>query len=225
MKKVVMICIALIAGYLEANVVNPYKNLDKQDKLNILTTYFVEKELKEIKKKYPSEPKKPIIKKADSLVKGRFEKTSQFQKRVKTVKQKREAYITTVENEYKKKVLEYNRKTQELTDLYNKKVAYLKNNSEKVTAEAMSKAYDVVYGMPQLTAIDYDADNELFYAELTSSKGNFSKKVAIKVPLSIAEQFYDAPKKTKVIYEYSNGKIYLKDIKVTVLAWLLTPVT
>jgi hypothetical protein len=214
MKKVIIVCMTVVIGYLNASVNDLYKNLGKENKLSILTNYFVDKEYQSIKENYPKEPQKPIIKKSENLVKGRFEKTFQFEKRVKEVEKKREIYITEVENNYKKEVLEYNRKIKELTNTYNKKVAYLKKNINMVTAEAMSKAYNLVYGIPKLKAIDYDADNELFYAELISSKGNFSKKVVIKVPLSIAEQFYDAPKRTKVIYEYSDGKIYLKDIKV-----------
>ncbi|MEA2017524.1 MAG: caspase family protein, partial [Campylobacterota bacterium] len=187
----------------------------EKSKILQITNYLIKKEFNIKKPIYPSKPKKPFLKTAKNLVKGRFEKTSAFEKRVEKEKLQREKYITKTENNYKKEVLAYNKNTKRLTDKYNNKILKLKNDIDKITIYAMSKAYSVVYGKPKLKAIDYDADNEIFYGNLTSSKGNFSKKVAIKIPINIAESFFDSEKSTKVVYEYKNNKIYLKDIKVS----------
>ncbi len=193
---------------------NPYQNLNDKEKLSALTNYFVKKELNIAKPIYPKKPSKPTIKKAKSIVKGRFEKTSDFERRVKLAKQKREKYIESIENRYKQDVLIYNKQVKNITKRYNDEIKKLKNNIYNITVKAMQKAYNIVYGKPILKSIDYDADNEIYYGKLTSSNGNFSKKIAIKIPPYIAQNFYDSKKSPKVIYEYKNNKIYLKDIKV-----------
>ena len=194
--------------------INPYNTLSEQEKITAITNYLVQKEFDSLTPPNLKKPTKPTIKPAPNLVKGKFEKTSDFEKRIQKTKEERETYIAKLEADYKKEVLEYNRKNKEQTEAYNKKVQNIKKNLDTITAKAMGEAYNLIYGTPNLKAIDYDADNEIFYGELTSSKGNFSKKVAIKIPPSIAKSFYDSQKKPKIIYEYKANQIYLKDIKV-----------
>jgi hypothetical protein len=78
----------------------------------------------------------------------------------------------------------------------------------------MTKAYNIVYGEPKLKSIDYDADNEIFYGLLSSTKSNFSKKIVMKIPIQIAKQFYNTENTPIIEYEYKNNQIFLKDIKV-----------
>lgn len=100
----------------------------------------------------------------------------------------------------------------EKTSSFQKRVSYVKNNIVSITNKYMSIAYNTVYGEPIIKAMDYDADNELFYGVLASSKGKLSEKIAVNVPLDIAKEFYHADKKAKVIYQYKDGKVYLKNI-------------
>ena len=100
----------------------------------------------------------------------------------------------------------------EKTSTFQKRVQYVKNNIDSITNKYMSIAYNTIYGKPVVEAINYDADNELFYGILKSTKGNLSEKIAISVPLSIAKEFYYADKKAKVLYQYKDGKVYLKNI-------------
>ncbi len=197
------------------DIKNPH-NLDNKEKLSAVVNYIVKKKLHVEKPSYPAKPTKPKAKQADSLVKGKFEKTITFEKRVEQARAEREEYVKSLEESYKQKVLAYNKEVKHITDNYNKKISSLKNNIDSITAEAMREAYGTVYGKPSLSATDYDADNEMLYAKLTSSRGDFSKKVAIKVPVDKAEKFYSAIENItpKVIYEYKNNQIYLKDIKI-----------
>ena len=170
MKKISLII--LLGFILNLNAIqNPYKkNFNSEQKLSILTNYLIQKEFEIVKPIYPQKPSKPYIKKAKSLVKGKFEKTSTFTNRINIVKQKREKYISSIEIKYKNDVLSYNKKVQDITIKYNDKIKELKNNLKYITTQAMSKAYSTVYGKPILKAIDYDADNEMFYGNLTFSK-------------------------------------------------------
>ncbi|WP_229860112.1 caspase family protein [Candidatus Sulfurimonas baltica] len=102
----------------------------------------------------------------------------------------------------------------EKTSDFKKRVDYVKNNIEEITNVNMSKAYNKIYAKPLIKSIDYDADNELFYGKLTSSEGQFSKDIAINIPLEIAKDFYKYEKKVKVIYEYRDEKVFLKNIVV-----------
>jgi len=100
----------------------------------------------------------------------------------------------------------------EKTSVFQERVSYVKDNIKSITNKYMSIAYNTVYGKPIIKAIDYDADNELFYGVLESSKGKLSEKIAVNVSVNIARSFYNAHKKIKVIYQYKDGKVYLKNI-------------
>ena len=204
-----LVSVSLLFGYS-----NPYDNLSSSEKVAAITNYLVQQQFESIDPVYPQKPTKPHIKAAKTMVKGMFEKSATFNKRVQTETQRREQYIASVENGYKKEVLAYNKKVKEITDRYNQKIKHLKENIGKITSNAMSVAYNKVYGKPTLSSKDYDADNEIFYAKLTSSRGNFSKNIAIKVPIDMAEKFYYNAKSVKVVYRYDNHKIYLQDIQI-----------
>jgi len=102
--------------------------------------------------------------------------------------------------------------TFEKTSSFQKRVQYVKDNIQSITNKYMSIAYNEVYGQPIIEETNYDADNELFYGVLKSSQGKLSEKIAVSVPLAVARNFYNADKDAKVIYEYKNGKVYLKNI-------------
>jgi len=102
----------------------------------------------------------------------------------------------------------------EKTSTFQKRVQYVKDNIKDITNKYMSIAYNTIYGKPIIEAVNYDADNELFYGVLKSTKGTLSEKIAIAVPIDIAKEFYYADKRAKVFYQYKNGKVYLKNIVV-----------
>lgn len=103
----------------------------------------------------------------------------------------------------------------EKTSTFQERVQFVKDNIEEITNANMTIAYNAVYGKPTIESIDYDADNELFFGTLKSTKGNLFEKIAINIPLEKAENFYGSNKDTTVIYQYKNGKIYLKNILVS----------
>jgi len=100
----------------------------------------------------------------------------------------------------------------EKTSAFQERVSYVKDNIQNITNQYMSIAYNTVYGEPIIEQSDYDADNELFYGLLKSSKGTLSEKIAVNIPLDMAKDFYYTHKKAKVIYQYKDEKIYLQNI-------------
>jgi hypothetical protein len=194
---------------------NPYnKKISNEEKIKLIINYVIQKEFDKIKKPvYPNKPTKPYIKPALDLVKDRFEKTADFEIRVAKAKKNREKYLSKIENEYKQQILSYNKQVEKLTNDYNNKINSLKNNIDQIK-KAINIAYDTVYGTPKLKSLDYDADSETYFGKITTSKGNYTKKVAIKMPPNIARKFFDNPTSPKIIYSYNNGQVTLKDIKV-----------
>jgi hypothetical protein len=206
-----------VTGYSKQELVqNPYnKKISNEEKIKAITNYVIQKEFDKIKKPiYPNKPTKPYVKPAQSLVKDRFEKTVDFENRVAKAKKNRKKYLTSIENDYKQQILAYNKQVEKLTNDYNSKINTLKNNIDQITKNAINIAYDTVYGTPKLTSIDYDADSEVYFGKITTSKGNYTKKVAIKMPVSIARKFFDNPTSPKIIYNYDKDQVTLKDIKV-----------
>lgn len=100
----------------------------------------------------------------------------------------------------------------EKTLAFQERVSYVKDNIQNITNQYMSVAYNTVYGEPIIEQSNYDADNELFYGILKSSKATLSEKIAVSIPLDIAKDFYYAHKVAKVLYKYKDEKIYLKNI-------------
>ncbi|MEA3512620.1 MAG: caspase family protein [Campylobacterota bacterium] len=104
----------------------------------------------------------------------------------------------------------------EKVSTFQKRVKYVNDNIDEITAKAIQQSYSLIYGKPVLKAVDYDAENEIFYGELDSSKGSFTKKIAIKVPLKKAESFYNTVEKItpKLLFNFEQDNLTLQDIVV-----------
>jgi hypothetical protein len=197
-----------------ANNVYNSINLSDSEKIEAITNFLVNEKLNISKPVIEKKPEKPYVKSSPNLIKKRFETTIEFNKRLQQAKDKREIYLSNIENDYAEKVLLYNKKVSKQMDTCNKKVRLVKSNIKKIKTDAIEIAIGVVYGKPIIKNIDYDADNGIYYGQLTSKKGDFNKRIAIKVPISIAEDFYESTKNPKVSYEYNEEKIFLKEIQV-----------
>ena len=99
-----------------------------------------------------------------------------------------EEQISTLTNHLISKKYNLKKSRFEKTKTFKKRVKAVKDNIEEITNVNMEKAYNTIYGTPIIESIDYDADNELFYGLLKSSKGNLSEKIAINIPLNISCQ-------------------------------------
>jgi len=193
-----------------------YKLKDRE-KIVAFTNYLIKKELKIAKPIFPNKPSKPTLPKAEQLKKGEYEKTKTFKLRVEKERVKRAKKIEAIKTKYAKDVQNYNKRVKKLTDDYNNAVAKKEKNIKSITIKAMAKAYVTVYGKPYLeNSLKYDADTETFYGTVKSTKGNFSEKVSIKVPLAKAQNFDKdvASLKTDVIFNLKGNKLSLKKIAI-----------
>ncbi len=206
------------ASYSEetGKVENPYI-LPKSEQLIALTNYFLKQELNPEKPFFPSQPEKPRDLAGTNLVKGKYEKTEDFEARVSRMKEDRVQTLRALEKKYAKDVKAYNAEVKRLTDNYNNTIATRQKNIKAITLQSMQKAYAVVYGTPYVKeGLTYDADSETFYGKVGSTKGGFEEKVSIKVPLDQAQAFEKARASldTNVIFDYVDGKLKLQKIDV-----------
>jgi hypothetical protein len=188
----------------------------KKNELAILTEYFINERLNIPKPSLPQKPKEPELPKDKTLKKGEFETTAMFNQRVKKEKKKLSNKIAKLDKEYRKKIDRYNQKVKKISSEYNKKVKFLQDNIHKVRSIAFNKAYGYIYGKPLLKDIKYDADKQTFFAKVVSSKKDLKYNIEFEVPLTSARKTKKELAKVspKMIFEYKNGKMLLKDIDI-----------
>jgi hypothetical protein len=188
----------------------------KKNELAILTEYFINERLNIPKPSLPQKPKEPELPKEKTLKKGEFETTAMFNQRVKKEKKKLSNKIVKLDKEYRKKIDRYNQKVKKISNEYNKKVKFLQDNMHKVRSIAFNKAYGYIYGKPLLKDIKYDADKQKFFAKVVSSKRDLKYNIEFEVPLTSARKTKKELAKVspKMIFEYKNGKMLLKDIDI-----------
>ena len=153
---------------------------------NVDFAVVVDKILKTSMQYYKKAPKEI------NLRRGEFEKSIDFQERVKKTKAK-----------YKEDVQKYTKN-------------YLSYRA-RVKKEAIKIALQYTWGKPKITNLKYDADRSYFIADISfDMKKDFQKKVAIKVNNEEAKSFKKNVNKLKVqaIFEFENNIIKLKDIKI-----------
>jgi len=214
MKQIKLLLLSLV--FVNSLLANYYGiKLSDTEKVTALTNSLVKEEMKVTKPTFPNKPKKPLIPKAERITKGKYEKLKTFEARVENEKIQRLKKIKVLEKRYADKVKIYNDKVKILTDNYNNALALKQKNIKNITLEAVKKAYFKVYGTPYLASgLKYDAEAEIFYGKVKSTKGSFSENVAIPVPINIAENFDRNVKnlKTKIIFSYEDNKLTVKKI-------------
>jgi len=105
-------------------------------------------------------------------------------------------------------------------------------NDEKILLDSVQKAFVAVYGKPYLDKnLKYDAGNEIFYGYIKSTKGGFSKKVFIKVPINDAKSFQRniSELKIDIWFDYDGNildlsRVVIKKFKTHYLASVENPV-
>ena len=118
------------------------------------------------------------------------------------------------QKEFEARVSKAKAKQQRLVAIYESKIQKIKVKAKKI---AIKKALQYVWGKPIVTNLKYDADNEIFVANISfEKKDSFNKKVAIKVKRDIAREFKKSFSnlKPKAIFEVINDSVSLKEIKI-----------
>jgi len=90
-----------------------------------------------------------------------------------------------------------------------------KEDGDKFVLDSIQKAFVAVYGKPYLqNNIKYSPQDEMYYGYIKSTKGDFSQKISIEVPISEAETFKLNLENVvvDVVFDYSYNTLSLKKV-------------
>jgi hypothetical protein len=209
-----VLLIIILSTSIFANVSNPYENISDDEKVKAVIDFCLKKYINIPKPSYPPKPTKPKIKSAQTIVKDMFETTEQFELRVKKIQKERNEYLNNLKKQYENDISKYNKEVRIIQNHYNIKVKKIKDYLDDIIAQAINKAYSKIYKSFYLKSTNYDADSQIYYGKILSSKGSFEKNIAINMPPQIAKKFYSNPSIPEVIFSYQNEKLSIKDISV-----------
>ena len=151
------------------------------------------------------------------IVKDQYEKTATFQARGQKAEAEYRAQVARIDADYERAIAAYNaeigRYNSDLAAAQAARAAQLPAKRREFIGEAMALAY----GAPQITNTEYDADDEVFYAELVGASGGFTEKVKIPVPIGQARALGENNQEAQVtvrFVERAGGVINLDDVRV-----------
>ena len=150
-------------------------------------------------------------------VKEEYEKTATFQARRQKAEAEYRAQVARIDADYERAIAAYNaeieRYNSDLAAAQAQRAAQLATKRREFIGEAMALAY----GAPQITNTEYDADDEVFYAELVGASGGFTEKVKIPVPIGQARALGENNQEAQVavrFIERAGGVLSLDDVRV-----------
>ena len=151
------------------------------------------------------------------IVKDQYEKTATFQARGQKAEAEYRAQVARIDADYERAIAAYNaeieRYNSDLAAAQAQRAAQLATKRREFIGEAMALAY----GAPQIANTVYDADNEVFHAELVGASGGFTEKVKIPVPIGQARALGENNQEAQVavrFVERAGGVINLDDVRV-----------
>jgi hypothetical protein len=107
------------------------------------------------------------------LSKGEFEKEAAFKERVLLEINKREAQVIALQEKYRADVEARNKEVEK------------RINAKDSYADFMAKKYfESLMGGVMLKNAHYDPEKEMMYADLVSTQSDFSRPLAIPIPLA-----------------------------------------
>ena len=150
-------------------------------------------------------------------VKDQYEKTATFQARGQKAEAEYRAQVARIDADYERAIAAYNaeieRYNSDLAAAQAARSAQLAAQRREYIGEAMALAY----GAPQIANTAYDADNEVFHAELVGASGGFTEKVKIPVPIDQARALGENNQEAQVavrFIERAGGVLSLDDVRV-----------
>ena len=142
----------------------------------------------------PLSVQKPVLTEFEEqppvLYRSEFETRADFHRRVESV---RNAHAMKVRRHYEtwqRTLNDYQAATQEHEMLLEREKAERAEKAVALREQLMYTALNMVMGSPILGPMQYEADREVFVGRLLSSKGNYSRKIEVAVPLQMAPDFF-----------------------------------
>jgi predicted metallopeptidase len=211
--KMRQILLLILPIYLFA-IVNPYKTLAVDEKLNVMVNYFLNEELKT---KLPLKPIKEILKDdGASLEPVKYEYYFSYIQRIKAIRESRAAEQKEIDEKYAGKVGFYNGKVNVLKNFYDKQ-----ENLAVILQNSINKAFKVIYGIPKIKDVTYDKKTStivgVLYSEDVYSIEKFEdKKITIEIPTKVKYLFLENYKDSivKVQLEYKENLLKLQKINI-----------
>lgn len=164
------------------------------------------------------EPARPKLPKPVVLVKSEFETSDNFNIRVKNAQEERLAEIELLEDIYQKEVEEYNNAVDDYNLALNSEIEKRKEQSEAMLWRFIKEEVDKTLGIPVIRDAHYDADDEIFYAKLSSTRSNYDKWIIIKVPLEEAKDFSKDLNQVKPFLQFeldNNNSLIVTNVAVS----------
>lgn len=151
----------------------------------------------------------PSLPPTPTLVKGEFEKETQFKERVLLEINKREAQVTALQAEYRSKVEARNKEAEKRLQLKDK------------YADFITKRYfKKMMGGVSLQNPQYDSEKEIMYVDMVSTNSDFTRPLAIHIPLAndeakeIKEQINEQSLDVKALFSVDKSTIVLNEVKI-----------
>lgn len=117
--------------------------------------------------------REPSLPPTPTLSKGEFEKEAAFKERVLLEINKREAQVIALQEKYRADV-----------EVRNKEVEKRVNDKDNYADFIAKKYFGLLIGGVMLKNASYDPEQEMMYADLVSTQSDFSRPLAIPIPLA-----------------------------------------
>jgi hypothetical protein len=193
-------------------VMNPYKNLDSNEKINIMVNYFLNEELKSLKPVIP--PKEQLKDDDANLDPVKYEQYFNYIQRLKAIKESRILEQKKLDEKYEGQIAFYNGKLKNLEKFYDNP-----KNLNPIIQRSINRAFKVIYGKPNFDSVKYDEKNDEFKANLIAEDiykiDSFIPKIVyFKISKSDIDSFFTKYQESdiNVIFEYRNNLLIYNSI-------------
>jgi len=176
-----LLCISIMA--------NPYEDLDKNIKLNVMVNYFLNEA---IQKQLPPKPIKEELQDDGAILDPiKYEQYFNYIQRLKAIRESRIDEQKKIDEKYAGQIAFYNSKIKNLEKFYKKS-----ENLNPLLQNSINKAFKVVYGKPKLKEPKYNETTGefevLLYAQKIYNVDIFTpKKVLFKISKGDLDSFFD----------------------------------
>ena len=193
-------------------VVNPYKSLPVNEKINVMVNYFVNEELNNLK---PILPQKEKLQDDDANLEPiKYEQYFNYIQRLKAIRESRVDEQKKIDEKYQGQVAFYNGKLKNLKKFYEDS-----ENLAPIIEKSINKAFKVIYGKPKFQSIKYDENSDSFLAKLGVEDiyrvdTFIPKEVYFRISKSDLDSFFNNYHEAQinVLFHYSNNLLNYNSI-------------
>ncbi len=164
-------------------------------------------------------PVKTVTLQSILLTKREFETIEEFQKRVQLQEQERAIEIRILEDKYQDSANKYNNSVRLYNEALSEEKRIRNNKAETKYWEFVNTILQDILGNPNIKLVEYNADKQLFYSILGSTKSNLSQWIGIEIPVEKAKLVRKNQNNILPILEFtknSNSELIIKKISINI---------